>query len=93
MRGCWGGWRGREGGRVIFLRVVLAVIAVVMVVEVGVLAVGDVSRRGRFLPTVLAGLFIVLGWNAAVAGLGVGVVLAALAVGGAAHAVDLARRW
>ena len=77
----------------IFLRVVLAVIAAVMVVEVGVLAAGDASRRGHFLPTVLAGLFIVLGWNAAAAGLGVGVVLVALAAGGAAHAVDLIRRW
>jgi len=78
---------------VIFLRVVLAAMAAVMVVEAGVLAVGDASRRGRFLPNVLAGLFIVLGWNAAAAGAGVGVVLVALTAGGAAHAVDVVRRW
>jgi hypothetical protein len=75
------------------LRVLPGVIAAVMLVEVGVLAVGPAARRGRFLPTVLAGLFIVLGWNAAVGGAGLWVVLAALAAGGAAHAVDVVRRW
>lgn len=75
------------------LRVALAGIAVLMLVEVAVLAVGPAARRGRFLPTVLAGLFIVLGWNAAAGGAGVWVVLAALAAGGAAHAVDVVRRW
>jgi hypothetical protein len=45
---------------VIFLRVVKAV--------------GGASRRVRFLPTMLTGLFIVLGWSAAAAGAGVGVV-------------------
>ncbi len=75
------------------LRVLLGVIAAVMAVEVGVLALGAPARRGRFLPTVLAGLFIVLGWNAAAGGSALWVVLAALAAGGAAHAVDVVRRW
>ena len=76
-----------------FLRVVLGFIAALMVAEVAVLAAGDAARRERFLPTVLAGLFIVAAWNAAAAGAGLWVVLGALAAGGAAHAIDVVRRW
>ena len=71
----------------------LPAIAGIMVIELGVFVCQPAARRARFLPTVLAGFFIVLAWNASAHGLGVTVVLAALTAALLAHAVDVARRW
>ncbi len=76
-----------------FLGFLLPAIAGIMVIEVAVIAFQPGARRARFLPTVLAGLFIVLAWNASARGLGLYVVLAALTGALLAHAVDVARRW
>jgi hypothetical protein len=68
-------------------------IGVIIGAELGVVLLGDKRRRGRLLPTVLAGFFIVLGWNASVYGLGLLAVLSCLAGALAAHITDIARRW
>ncbi len=76
-----------------FLRFVLWLIIAVMAGELVVLLAGDAARRDRFMPTVLAGLFIVVAWNAAIVGGAMWVVLMLLAAGGVMHAFDVIRRW
>ena len=76
-----------------FLRVVLWLLIAVMMGELVVLLAGDAARRDRFLPTVAAGLFIVMAWNAAAVGGAMWEVLMLLAAGGVMHAFDVVRRW
>ncbi len=71
----------------------LPAIAAIMVAELAVIGFQPPDRRRRFLPTMLAGLFIVLAWNASAQGWPLWVVLAALACALVAHGGDLAGRW
>ncbi len=75
------------------LSLLLPAIAGIMVVEFLVVAFQPAARRRRFLPTMAAGFFIVLAWNASARGWGLPVVLLALSGALIAHGADLYQRW
>jgi hypothetical protein len=78
---------------VIALRWLLPAIAALMAVELAVAGAQGADRRRRFLPTLCAGLFIVLAWNASALGGPWWLVLGLLGGALAAHAADLVLRW
>jgi hypothetical protein len=78
---------------VIPLAWLLPAIAGIMAVEIVVIGLQAPARRARFLPTVLAGFFIVLAWNAYANGYAALLILAALSAALLAHAIDIWRRW
>jgi hypothetical protein len=75
------------------LSLLLPAIAGIMVVELVVVAFQPAARRRRFLPTMAAGFFIVLAWNASALGWPAWVILAVLACALIAHAADVVSRW
>jgi hypothetical protein len=75
------------------LAILVPLVGAIIGVELAVVLCGGNARRARLLPTVLAGFFIVLAWNASVYGLGSLAVFACLAGALAAHVTDMYRRW
>ncbi|MEO8937107.1 MAG: hypothetical protein ABI277_15415 [Burkholderiaceae bacterium] len=79
------------------IRTIADIVLAVLLLEAAVLAVAGrrITRLPRFrvlLPTLAAGLFLVLALRSAVAGERAEVVALFLALGGVAHVVDLACR-